>query len=113
MPWGLARHRCQMHPGITSPTKSKHVEHPMSAIQSPQAPPNSPAQAPAAAPTTPPADRRRRFRPGHLIALAALIALTAVGLPLVMRWVEYRRGHSITDDAFVEAHIVNIAPQLV
>ena len=30
-----------------------------------------------------------------------------------MSWVEYRRNHSITDDAFVEAHIVNVAPQLV
>ena len=30
-----------------------------------------------------------------------------------MNWVEYRRTHSITDDAFVEAHIVNVAPQLV
>ncbi len=85
----------------------------MSTIQSPQAPPNSPAQAAAATPSTPPADRRRRFRPGHLFALIALIALTTVGLPLVMSWVEYRRSHSITDDAFVEAHLVNIAPQLV
>ena len=30
-----------------------------------------------------------------------------------LRWVDYRRTHSITDDAFVEAHIVNVAPQLV
>jgi membrane fusion protein (multidrug efflux system) len=30
-----------------------------------------------------------------------------------MGWIAYRRGHSITDDAFVEAHIVNVAPQLV
>jgi membrane fusion protein (multidrug efflux system) len=30
-----------------------------------------------------------------------------------MRWIEYRRNRSITDDAFVEAHIVNIAPELV
>ena len=30
-----------------------------------------------------------------------------------MSWIEYRRNHSITDDAFVEAHIVNVAPQLV
>jgi membrane fusion protein (multidrug efflux system) len=30
-----------------------------------------------------------------------------------MSWVEYRRNHSITDDAFVEAHIVNIAPEMV
>ena len=85
----------------------------MSAIQSSQAPPKSPTQAPAAAATTPPAHRQRRLRLGHLLALAALIALAAIGLPLVISWVEYRRSHSITDDAFVEAHIVNIAPQLV
>jgi membrane fusion protein (multidrug efflux system) len=29
------------------------------------------------------------------------------------RWFEYRHTHSITDDAFVEAHIVNISPQIV
>src|SRR6202044_3190842 len=54
-----------------------------------------------------------RFRPGGLLALASLIALAAVGVPVVIGWVDYRRTHSITDDAFVEAHIVNVAPQLV
>src|SRR5437588_11045470 len=28
-------------------------------------------------------------------------------------WWSYRSSHSITDDAFVEAHIVNIAPEMV
>src|SRR5258708_27763297 len=28
-------------------------------------------------------------------------------------WFTYRASHSITDDAFVEAHIVNVAPQMV
>jgi multidrug resistance efflux pump len=31
----------------------------------------------------------------------------------VVRWIEFRRNHSITNDAFVEAHIVNVSPQLV
>jgi membrane fusion protein (multidrug efflux system) len=31
----------------------------------------------------------------------------------MLNWVEYRRTHSITDDAFVEAHIVNVAPEVV
>jgi membrane fusion protein (multidrug efflux system) len=53
------------------------------------------------------------FRPGRLVALALLVAAVAVGLPFAMTWFEYRRTHSITDDAFVEAHIVNVAPQLV
>jgi membrane fusion protein (multidrug efflux system) len=43
---------------------------------------------------------------GGLIALAALVILVVV-------WWSYRLTHSITDDAFVEAHIVNIAPQTV
>ncbi len=30
-----------------------------------------------------------------------------------MRWYAYRLAHSITDDAFVEAHIVNVAPEMV
>jgi membrane fusion protein (multidrug efflux system) len=42
-----------------------------------------------------------------------LIVAVAVAVPTVWRWVEFRRSHSITDDAFVEAHIVNIAPQMV
>jgi len=60
-----------------------------------------------------PARRRIQLRPGKLIAVALVIAAVAVGLPAGTRWVEYRRAHSITDDAFVEAHIVNVAPQLV
>jgi membrane fusion protein (multidrug efflux system) len=30
-----------------------------------------------------------------------------------MQWFAYRGSHSITDDAFVEAHIVNVAPEMV
>ena len=40
-------------------------------------------------------------------------SLARRGLPVLMSWIEYRRTHSITDDVFVEAHIVNVAPQLV
>jgi membrane fusion protein (multidrug efflux system) len=45
-----------------------------------------------------------------------LILIVAVGvilLPLAFLWVENRATHSITDDAFVEAYIVNVAPQQV
>jgi membrane fusion protein, multidrug efflux system len=56
---------------------------------------------------------RRLLRPGRLVALALLIAAVALGLPHATSWVDYRRTHSITDDAFVEAHIVNVAPQMV
>ena len=41
------------------------------------------------------------------------MGLVAVGLPALTSWVAYRRHHSITDDAFVEAHIVNVGPQIV
>ena len=34
-------------------------------------------------------------------------------MPAFLRWVDFRRTHSITDDAFVEAHIVNVSPQMV
>jgi membrane fusion protein (multidrug efflux system) len=36
-----------------------------------------------------------------------------VALAFVLPWWSYRQTHSITDDAFVEAHIVNVAPQTV
>jgi membrane fusion protein, multidrug efflux system len=57
--------------------------------------------------------RRHRLRPGRLIAPALVVAAVAAGMPSAIRRVDDRRTHSITDDAFVEAHIVNVAPQLV
>src|SRR5207249_12122697 len=50
---------------------------------------------------------------GRIAWLVVLLALAAVAAPFAYEWFEYRRSHSITDDAFVEAHIVNIAPQTV
>ena len=77
----------------------------------------TPSVAPThAAPTTasgPPTGRRSMFRPGRILALAVVVGLVAVAFVPVMSWIEYRRNHSITDDVFVEAHIVNVAPQLV
>jgi membrane fusion protein (multidrug efflux system) len=37
----------------------------------------------------------------------------AVGAPFVYAWAASRLTHSITEDAFVEAHIVNLSPQTV
>ncbi|HEY2156338.1 MAG TPA: HlyD family secretion protein [Isosphaeraceae bacterium] len=54
-----------------------------------------------------------RLHPGRLIAIVLVVALAIAAVPAAMSWVGYRRAHSITDDAFVEAHIVNVAPQLV
>jgi membrane fusion protein (multidrug efflux system) len=47
----------------------------------------------------------------RLIAAAALLLLVAA--PLAVPWVIHRWTHSITDDAFVETHVVNVAPQEV
>jgi membrane fusion protein (multidrug efflux system) len=41
------------------------------------------------------------------------VVLAGLALAFVWSWWSYRRTHSITDDAFVEAHIVNVAPQTV
>jgi membrane fusion protein (multidrug efflux system) len=41
--------------------------------------------------------------------LAAAIVVGFFGI----RWFMYRTSHSITNDAFVEAHIVNVAPEMV
>ena len=43
----------------------------------------------------------------------ARAAAAVFAIPPATDWVKYRRGHSLTDDAFVEAHIVNIAPEAV
>jgi membrane fusion protein (multidrug efflux system) len=45
--------------------------------------------------------------------LIALIAVVVLALPTAMNWVHYRQTHSLTDDAFVEAHIVSVAPEVV
>jgi membrane fusion protein, multidrug efflux system len=85
----------------------------MSTVASPQAPTNGAprVEAPAAADHLD--GRRQRFRPGRMIAVGLVVAAAALGVPAAIRWVDDRRTHSLTDDAFVEAHIVNVAPQLV
>ena len=46
------------------------------------------------------------------LGMAAALVLLAVA-PLTVAWVVHRFTHSITDDAFVQTHVVNIAPQEV
>jgi membrane fusion protein (multidrug efflux system) len=41
------------------------------------------------------------------------VVLAGLALAFAWSWWSYRQTHSITEDAFVEAHIVNIAPQTV
>jgi membrane fusion protein (multidrug efflux system) len=45
--------------------------------------------------------------------LGGLLVVAGLVLLLAFSWWSYRQTHSITEDAFVEAHIVNIAPQTV
>ncbi len=49
----------------------------------------------------------------RLLGFAGLLGLAGLTIPFVYLWWAHRLTHSITDDAFVEAHIVNIAPQSV
>jgi membrane fusion protein (multidrug efflux system) len=42
-----------------------------------------------------------------------LLLLAALGVVLLVWWIVFRLTHSITDDAFVEAHLVNVAPESV
>lgn len=74
----------------------------------PPAAPANPTPAPAAAPP------HSWWRwPRRAILLIAATAAAVFAIPPAADWVRYRRGHSLTDDAFVEAHIVNIAPEAV
>src|SRR5262249_18053067 len=60
----------------------------------------------------PPLAPQRRLL-SRLLGFGGLLALIALAIPFVYSWWSHRVTHSITDDAFVEAHIVNIAPQSV
>ena len=70
--------------------------------------PDDAAHRPAAGRASPAGDARVR------LALAAvLVVCRRAGPAARLGWARYRRAHSLTDDAFVEAHIINIAPQMV
>jgi membrane fusion protein (multidrug efflux system) len=74
-----------------------------------QAPPTVPAASP---PVPAPARRLPRLVRWAVWCVVLGLALAAAyyyGQP----WWSYRVSHSITDDAFVEAHIVNVAPEMV
>ncbi len=95
---------------------SKPPDTPPSAASPP--PPSASSQlaagAPAApttpqSPTTAGAAKSKFLRPPWL---AGLVCLSVVLLYLIY-WFAYRHTHSITEDAFVEADIVNVAPQSV
>src|SRR5262249_7394308 len=49
----------------------------------------------------------------RLLWVGGLFCLVGLAIFMVYSWWGYRLNCSITDDAFVEAHVVNIAPQAV
>jgi membrane fusion protein (multidrug efflux system) len=77
------------------------------AASPPAATPANPTPVPSPAPPRSWGRTRRRAIGLIVLAAAVVAALPAAG------WVRFRGGHSLTDDAFVEAHIVNIAPESV
>jgi membrane fusion protein, multidrug efflux system len=85
----------------------------MSTNPSATTPSIAPTQPASTTASGPPTGRRSKFRLGRILALAVIVGLVAVAFVPVMNWIEYRRNHSITDDVFVEAHIVNVTPQVV
>src|SRR5262245_9544749 len=72
---------------------------------SPSAAPPPPAPSAPPPPSAPP--RRSPF--AWTLGIAALGVVAYFGY----HWFTYRLTQSITDDAFVEAHIVNVAPEMV
>jgi membrane fusion protein, multidrug efflux system len=56
--------------------------------------------------------RKKKFNVGNL-RLWGLLALIAIVAYVCFFFWFYRIDHTITEDAFVEGHIVNVAPQLV
>src|SRR5262249_15074455 len=72
---------------------------------------NSPPTTPVAPPV--PAPSRRLPR---VVRWAVWCAAGGIAIALAyfgIHWWTYRVSHSITDDAFVEAHIVNVGPEMV
>src|SRR5262245_54780974 len=79
----------------------------MSTTSQPASTSPSPATTPA---VSPPAPSRHPLRWAVWCAVGAMVIVASY---FGMHWWTYRLAHSITNDAFVEAHIVNVAPEMV
>src|SRR5712692_7322720 len=82
------------------------------AAASPVSPSQPPAPIAQAASSAPQRGTPARAPIRILRGLGVLVVLAVLGY-FAYSWWSFRASHSITDDAFVEAHIVNIAPQSV
>jgi membrane fusion protein (multidrug efflux system) len=69
--------------------------------------------APAANALAPPAEVSEKKNAKRFWPIAMMSVLAIVVIAFIARWAIDRATSSITDDAFIEAHIVNIAPQAV
>src|SRR5262249_32789153 len=79
-----------------------------------QAPPTSPSPATQPAPVAAlPAPASHPSRAARWVIWCAVTALLIAAAYFGAHWWSYRGSHSITEDAFVEAHIVNVAPEMV
>src|SRR5271166_6298023 len=74
--------------------------------------PNSPTPPTPPPPTAPPSGAQPPRR-SRLIVWCVVAGVAIVVGVVAIRYFAYRSSHSITDDAFVEARIVNIAPEMV
>src|SRR5262249_46212878 len=77
--------------------------------------PGTPSQpAPASAPAPAPAPKAKPSSLlSRLLLLVDVLVLAVLVAPPALRWGYERATNSITEDAFVEAHIVNVAPEMV
>jgi len=80
---------------------------------SPVDPQESPPPAPPARPASRPGLLRRAWGSKWARLFVVLALLLAAVSPLALDWLTYHFSNSITDDAFVETHIVNLGPQQV
>ena len=75
--------------------------------------PEASATPSAHAAAVPPAAAPPRPLLFRFLWLGGLVVMPGSVVILTYLWWSYRQTHSITEDAFVEAHIVNVAPQTV
>src|SRR5262249_19408503 len=69
---------------------------------------------PTPAPASPKPSLLRRIWSSHLLRFLLVVGIIfVIAGPFAVTWLTYRFSHSITNDAFVESHIVNIGPQQV
>ena len=77
----------------------------------PPAPPSPPSSQTMPPPS--PASLRQRPTLAHGAVRYTVAAVAIVVVFLGIHWFVDRRSHSISEDAFIEAHIINLAPQTV